>query len=219
MFHWHDGQPHLPNQLRDAAAVLASALDMYEATGEPEYLSTANELADACRTALCDTERGGFWDRRPEPSAPGRLAHPQKLITHNSVLACGLTRLHWLTDSTAHRREAERALRWFASRFQQWGHLSAGYGLAVHVALSDPVLVRIVGRPDHPTTTAMLAAAASYPAACRAVRVLDPEADRGTITQLGLPIHDSPAAYVCSGNTCLPPARSPAELKSALAHR
>lgn len=217
MFHWHDGRPHLPGQLRDAAAVLTAALDVYEASGGASYLSAARELAEASRRVLCDADRGGFWDRPPDPAAPGRLAHPQKLITHNSQMASALIRLDWIAGTAALRGDALNALRWFAGRFQQWGHLSACYGTAVHAALSDPVLVRIVGRPDHPGTAAMLHTAASHSAPCKAVQTLHPERDYAAIGELGLDVLDAPAAYVCVGKTCSPPVGSAEELRLALA--
>ncbi|MGQ9696373.1 MAG: thioredoxin domain-containing protein [Armatimonadota bacterium] len=217
MFHWHDGKPHLPNHLRDAATVIAAALDVYEATGDGTYLSAAGELADASRAVLLDPERGGFWDCPLDANAPGRLSYPQKPIVHNALIAHSLIRLYCLTEDTAYRRDAERALRWFASRFQQWGHLSAGYGLAVLAAVVDPVVVRIVGPRHHPTTSAMLYTAVRHPFACKAVRLLDPERDGAVLDKLSLSAQHTPAAYCCIGSKCLPPVFTPDDLKMALA--
>ena len=85
MFHFHDGQPHLPNQLADQTTTANTLSHSYESTGDEKYLNTAKEIMQVAETKLYDSEHGGFFDTVTDPTAPGFLSKPAKPLEENST--------------------------------------------------------------------------------------------------------------------------------------
>ena len=216
MYHFHDDQPHLPNQLIDQANAAKTLTYAYECTGEARFLKLAEELTDIAVQKLCDQQNGGFFDMVADPNAPGFLSKPAKPIEENSAMAQVLMKLCHLTGKENYRKLAERTLQRFVEIYPNYGFMAADYAIAVHAFLNEPTIVRIVGAPDRPETKALLSEVHRVYEPNKVVQVLDPQNDAERIATFGFPIPEQPAAYVCLGRVCRPPIIESKEIATEL---
>jgi uncharacterized protein YyaL (SSP411 family) len=217
MYHFRDGQPHLPDQLADQAQTVRTLLDAYEATGNSRYLRSAEELMNITVRKLCDSEHGGFFDTIVDPNAPGFLSKPAKPLDENSVAAHVLTRLYHLTGKDSYRKLGEDTLKRFVTIYPQFGFMAADYALAVDVFLNEPTTIRIAGSPYKPQTKALLTEVHRIYEPRKIIRILDPQTDQNMITALGYSITESPTAYICVGTVCTAPIVEPQQIAPELA--
>jgi len=204
--------PAVFDLLTDWAALLTAHLDEYETGLHPGALGGAVDCAVALRERLEDREQGGFWDA-PEREELGRVTKREKPIEDGSVAADALLRLAALTGDGAWRDSAVRALEGFVAEYRQWGQFAAAYASAVARALTEPLVVTVVGPADAPTEALWKVARASTDPALSLHRV-DP-ADGERLARLGYPA--ATAAYVCVGTACSAPIADPQALERELA--
>jgi uncharacterized protein YyaL (SSP411 family) len=212
MFHFHDGQPNVPNQLADQATTCNALCRAYEATGNERYLKTAEEVMQLASAKLYDKVHGGFFDTAVDPAAPGFLSKPVKPLDENSFTARVLTKLHHLTGKESYRTQAEDTLKPFEEIYPNFGFMSAEYGLAVDSFLNEPTLIQIVGATTRPETRGLLSEANSVYEPRRIIKILSPEKDAATITATGFQITDQPTAYICVGRACTAPITEPRQI-------
>ncbi len=205
MYHFNDGQPHLPDQLIDQAQTTRTLCDAYEATGDTKYLKLAEELMEFTEHNLFDTEHGGFFDTVVDPNAPGFLSKPAKPLDDNSVAARALARLYRHTGKESYRKLAEATLNRFVAIYPQFGFMAADYSLAVDALLNEPTSIRIVGARQGDQIQSFLTTAHSIYEPRKIIQILDPEEDENAITALGFQIREVPTAYVCIGTACTAP--------------
>ena len=131
MFHYHDGRPHLENQLADQVQTAKALCSAYECTGDRKFLERAGELMEIAGRKLYDAEYGAFFDTIVDPNAPGFLSKPAKPLEENSTAALVLTKLFHLTGKDVYRKQAEETLKRFAAIYPQFGFMAAEYAIAV----------------------------------------------------------------------------------------
>ncbi len=221
MHHFRRGtakEPDLPGQLSDQAYTALAYLDAYQATGRPTYLTRARILAAFALEHLFDHERGGFFSEAPRPDAPGLLRVPDKALAENAAMADVLTRLSHLTGDDDYRRAAEQTLKFFVPQYGQYSFIAAPYALAVKRFLNYPLHITIVGRADGQDAQELLAASLREYAPAKIVELVDPERDSERLSALGYPAPpDGAQAYVCVGETCLPPVTEPNQIAQGIA--
>jgi uncharacterized protein YyaL (SSP411 family) len=216
MYHFHNDQPGLPNQLADQAQTAKTLCYTYECTGEVRYLQLAEELMDTSATRLYDSEHGGFFDTVVDPEAPGFLSKPAKPLEENSVAARALIKLYNLTGKENYRRQAEDTLKRFVEIYPQFGFMGAEYAIAVDAILNEPTKVQIVGSLNKPQTKRLLAEAHRIYEPRKVIQILDPAKDTKTITALGYALTEQPTAYVCVGRVCTTPIVEPKQIAPQL---
>jgi uncharacterized protein YyaL (SSP411 family) len=216
MYHFHDGQANLPNQLADQAQMIRTLCDAYQATGDLEYLRLSEELMETTVHKLFDFEHGGFFDTVADPSAPGFLSKPAKPLDDNSVAAHALIRLNHLTGKENYRKLAEDTLKRFVEIYPQFGFMAADYALAADAFLNEPTVIRIIGRPERTQTKGFLSEAYRIYEPRKVIQILDPEREQGTITALGYQITESPTTYICVGTACTAPITEPRQIAAEL---
>jgi uncharacterized protein YyaL (SSP411 family) len=179
----------------------------------PVGLEFAADLAPHMRRRLEDPADGGFWDA-PEREELGRVTKREKPIEDGALAADALLRLAALTGDEAWRHSAVRALEGFVGEYRQWGQFAAAYASAVARALTEPLVVTIVGAGGDAGADALwnVARAATDPAL--SLHHVDPS-DRERLERLGFP--GRAAAYVCVGTACSAPIDDPAALERELA--
>jgi uncharacterized protein len=208
--------------LEDYGCVATALLDLFCATGDPEWLGPAEMLLEHALEAFAARD-GGFFDTAAHaealvarPRDPSDNASPSGL----SSLVHALLAWSALTGSGRHRQVAESALRSVqplaerAPRFTGWS-LAAAEAVA-----AGPLEVVVVGTPGEPSYDALLRAAraADSPGALIAGARPDPEASEDLPALLrgrGL-VGDRAAAYVCRGTVCDRPVTSVEDLLSVL---
>jgi hypothetical protein len=214
IFHFDAGDgPQVPDLLTDLAAYLAVVIDSYETGLHPVGLGFAIDLANHLRDRLEDREHGGFWDA-PEREELGRVTKREKPIEDGAVAAHALLRLAALTGDDAWRQSAVRALEGFVGEYRQWGQFAAAYASAVAHALTEPLVVTVVGRASDPIAAALWTVARGTTDPAASFHRVDPS-DRLRLDALGYP--DRTASYVCVGTVCSAPIDDPAALERELA--
>jgi len=216
MYHFHDGQPQLPNQLGDQAQVTRTLCDAYQATGDTKYLRLSEELMGTTVHKLFDSEHGGFFDTVVDPNAPGFLSKPAKPLDDNSVAARVLTRLYHFTGKENYRKLAEDTLKRFVEIYPQFGFMAADYALAVDAFLNEPTIIRIIGPRDKEQTVSLLAEAHRLFEPRKVIQTLDPEREESSIRALGFQITESPTAYICLGTACTAPITDASQIGAEL---
>ncbi|HZY27009.1 MAG TPA: thioredoxin domain-containing protein [Jiangellaceae bacterium] len=222
-----DGRPgRHPGVLEDHADAAEGFLALVSATGDPVWLSLAEQVLDVVLVRFAAPD-GGFYDTADDQTDQ-RLAgirRPQDPTDNatpsgRSAAAGALLTFAALTGSSAHREAAERALAGYdalvarAPRFTGWA-LAAG-----EAAASGPAEVAVVGPAHDPRTRALYLAAVRDASPGAAVVAGDPADPASSSVPLlaGRPLVDGrPAAYVCRGFVCERPVTDPAGLGDALA--
>jgi uncharacterized protein YyaL (SSP411 family) len=219
LFHFDSGDgPQLPDLLADLGAYVNELLDAYEAAvGHPEHysipLDKAIELATRMRALLEDADHGGFWDA-PEREELGRVTQREKSIEDGASAADALLRLAALTGDEQWRRSALRALEGFVGEYRQWGQFAAGYATAVARALTEPLVITVVGPAADARAEALWKVARASDDPAVSLQRVDPS-DAATVARLGYPA-DRVAAYVCVGTACSEPIGEPVALEREL---
>ncbi len=208
LYHYleENGTPQLLNQLSDLARTTAALLDAYEFTGDIVHLQRAQALADLALQTVYDAETGSFWSEPPGEENIGLLRVPDKSMNENASMADTLTRLARLTGNDKYRDAAEKALAYFASDYERYSYMAADYARAVDHFLTEPVSVHVVGAAGDARARALEWSALQVYAPDKTIQWLDPARDAARLAQLGYPPDGGqPRAYVCVGQTCLPP--------------
>jgi hypothetical protein len=223
MYHYYDwkgegveeGEPQIPGLLSDQVWMAQALLDAYEYTGEGKYLLQAEELMREVYTHWGDDE-GGFFDRVDVPNALGKLQERRKSIEENALAAEVAIRLYHLTGDEEHQRRAASALEAFVAEYQGYRYFGARYALAVNRFLRPPLSVVVVGSAEEPLTGALRRASLEGYSPHRVVHTVDPVWERERLERLGYPPDPSSVAYICFGEVCAAPAKTPSEVKATI---
>ncbi|PZF81388.1 thioredoxin domain-containing protein [Jiangella anatolica] len=212
--------------LEDYADVAEGFLTLVAVTGDPVWLSFAEQLLDVVLARFADPA-GGFFDtgsdvtdvrlaglRRPQD--PTDNATPSGW----SAAAGALLGFAAYTGSERHRSAAGEALSIYdalAARAPRF----AGWGLAVAEAwLAGPVEVAVAGAADDPRTAALHGVAlrsGSPGAVVVAGDPADPASAAVPLLRDRVLVAGAPAAYVCRGFVCALPTTDPDQLAAQLA--
>ncbi len=211
-----------PGFLDDFSFVADAALDLYEVTGDPAYVSRARSIADAMLAHFWDEGDAAFFFSPDDGEALiYRAKDPyDHAIPSGASIACKvLLRLGALVGSK-YGEPATRALERLAS-----AAIDNPFGLGQSVVLLDRLVrgsvdVVLVGTREDARTRALSAAIFAAYVPNRTVAWLDPgdPASRDACSALadGKGPRDQPVAYVCRGRTCSLPVTSAEELRALL---
>jgi len=118
--------------LTDQVHAARALLDLHDATGNPTYSMTAEELMRTALRTLWDPLGQGFFDRRPAGAdAIGLLASPLKPLAANAAAAIVLSRLSRLTGDAELQQRALQTLASQTSIYRGQGLFGAPYAMAV----------------------------------------------------------------------------------------
>jgi uncharacterized protein YyaL (SSP411 family) len=191
---------------------------LFEATGEPRYLTLAEREARAV-LARFGASDGGLYltaaDAEDAPAVRARLSHDGASPCGVGLMAEVLVRLYHLTDAEEWREAAERLISAFAGvdprQLTQSPLLLAAWDF-----LTRGGCVAIEGDNGDPLTAALAAAARRAADPALAVLPLDralwPDGPPGGRP----PPPRTPAAMLCRGQVCGMPERNPATLAASL---
>ncbi|MDD5139104.1 MAG: thioredoxin domain-containing protein [Verrucomicrobiales bacterium] len=229
LFHrWRDGERDSVQLLEAYAFLLSGVIDLYEATLEPKHLDFAIELAGAMLVKFYDAENGGFWQ-----SAAGATdlilrvkddydgAEP----SGNSVATLALLKLGAITGRKNFTVAAEKTLRLFAHRLQNFPQALPFMLHAVDFSLQEPARVVVAGDPglfhfdltgDDTISSKALALLHAAHSVYRPNKIV--LGSTGAVEEFArtLPAKDGAVVYLCTGNVCQPPTDDPAKLKEML---
>jgi uncharacterized protein len=217
LFHrWRDGERDNVQLLEAYAFLLSGVIDLYEATLEPEHLDFAVELADSAFAKFYDAENGGFWQSaadskdlilRVKDDYDG--AEP----SGNSVATLSLLKLGSITGRKNFTEAAEKTLRLFAHRLQNFPQAMPFMLCALDFSLQEPKRAVVVGNPDSKKFQELLRATHSVFQPNKIV-----SGNSGAVEEFArtLPAKNEATIYLCAGNSCQPPTNESADLKKLL---
>jgi uncharacterized protein YyaL (SSP411 family) len=212
---WKSGEAKLNAYIEDHANIADGLIEVYRATGRPEYLLNARDLAERMITNFWDEDGGGFFFTSSD--------HEQLVVrtkdlfdnatpSGNSVAADVLLRLSRYFADDRYERFAVAVLRLSASQIRRYPQ---GFGRAlsaVDLFLSAKREVVVAGpsgndlsRWIYSTYLPNLVFAALPGAPAEEIPLLTGRTTDGM-----------PAAYVCENHVCARPVTSVDELKDQL---
>jgi len=217
LFHrWRDGERDNVQLLEGYAFLLSGVIEIYEATLAPKHLDFAIELAGAMIARFYDAENGGFWQSakdakdlilRVKDDYDG--AEP----SGNSVATLALLKLGAITGRKDFTEAAEKTLRLFAHRLQNFPQAMPFMLHALDFSLQEPKRVVIAGGNNSPIFQDLLHAAHS---------VYQPDkivlGNTGAVEEFArtLPAKTGPMVYLCTGQSCQPPTNDVAKVREML---
>ena len=216
LFHrWRDGESDNAQLLEDYAFLLSGVIELYEATLEPAHLDFAVELTGAMLDKFFDEKNGGFWQSAGSKDLILRLkddydgAEP----SGNSVAALSLFKLGAITGDKKLTQAAERTLRLYADRLQNFPQAMPFMLQALDFSLQEPARVVMAGERDSPKFHELLHAAHSVYQPNKIVLGNTGAVDEFSKT---LPTRGEATAYICHGNTCQPPTDDAVTLRETI---
>ena len=151
--------------LRSQAQFGQALLDLYQATGQSHWLTTARELADAMLSQLYDEKQGGFFATSLDDTA--RLIAPRKPLEDNAMAASFFYSLYVLSKETRYQPVAEATMRAVATPaiLEREGKMTGKTALALETLTAAYVEFSVVGDPTAAGTLALFKAglAATHP--------------------------------------------------------
>ena len=220
---YREGEARHDAYLTDYANLLASLVDLYEATFDPIWVQEAGALADLMKDLFWDPERSGFFltARDHEPLiARTRESNDGATPAGVSTAALALPRLAALTGDDGLGKLAEDLLRLYRDSLERFPTAFGMMLCALDQHLAGPRQVVLAGRRDDPRLRPFhLALRASYQPNTL-VALADPSDKKAAATIPLLrdkrPVGDEPAAYLCERGTCKPPVTSADALRELL---
>ncbi len=148
---YREGETAIPGYLDDYAFLLWGLVELYEATGNPEFLKKALLLVQRTEEHFWDAQSGGFYFTsdfgedllvRKKESADGAIP------SGNAVMAYNLLRLARLTGDSHYEERANQCFQVFADPIRHSPTFHAFWLMALEFAYS-PGLEVVVVDPVH----------------------------------------------------------------------
>src|ERR1700760_4822369 len=225
-----EGGPCIPGVLDDYALLVHACLDAWERTLELRYYHAAEMLAARMVRDFYDATGGGFFDTAAQPDAIRAPSARRKPLQDtptpagNPTGAAALVRLEALNGDPKLREIAEDTLEAFAGIAEHFGLYAGSYGLALERLLTPSQQVVVVGEDDladELESEARVGYAVNKTVLRTSAEVLRagtlPPLLRETLTQLPQLQERASFVVLCQGTHCLPPMRTVAELRTAMA--
>jgi hypothetical protein len=227
-----EGGPRIRGVLDDYALLVHACLDAWDRTLELRYYHAAEMLAVRMVRDFYDATGGGFFDTAAQPDAIGALSARRKPLQDtptpagNPTAAAALVRLEALNGDAKLREIAEDTLEAFAGIVEHFGLYAGSYGLALERLLTPSQQVVVVGEDDladELESEARMGYAVNKTVLRISAEVLRagalPPLLRETLTQLPQLQERGSFVVLCQGTHCLPPMRTVAELRAAMAKK
>jgi uncharacterized protein YyaL (SSP411 family) len=207
-----DGRISGPGFVDDHANVAHGLVELHVATGDPRWLLEARRIADVAIELFADDERGGYFlspRDGEELAARSKDLDDDPTPSGNSMMASVLVRLGRIWGDEALVERGEGVLRLLAPAMERVPRAFSWALCALHLHLSPPRELAIVG--DVRSDVAQAALAGFDPATVVAVGPAD---DVPLLAGKGL-VDGQPAVYVCERFACRAPVTRPEELLAA----
>jgi uncharacterized protein len=214
------GQAAIEGYAEDYAYLIFGLLELFAASGSPEWLEWSIELQRRQDELFWDATGGGWFSTTGrDPSVLIRMkedydgAEPSA----SSVGVSNMLSLAHLTGDESFRSRADAVFRAFAARLVTQGRTLPMMAASLSTALAAPEQIVVVGAESSDTDALWRAAHRRYRPFAQIVRVEPGESQRrlaalmpwvGSMT----PQNGKPAAYVCRNFACSAPTTDPEAL-------
>ncbi len=214
---YNSGQARHNAYLDDYAFLIAALLDLYEATGNSDWLREAVELEQVLEEHYQDEQNGGFFmtsDDHEKLLAREKPSYDGAEPSGNSVAVMNLVRLHEFTTEDRYRETAAQALRAFDPILKKSPAALSEMLLALDFHLDTPKEVIIVTPESRGQAEPFLVQLRQTFLPNRILAVVSEPELSGHAKLLPLiegkrAIKGKPTAYVCEKRVCELPTSDP----------
>jgi uncharacterized protein YyaL (SSP411 family) len=200
--------------LGDTLAMGQAFLDLYAATGNRDWLTSAAKAGDFVATFR--DEAGGFLTSKTPEGKTGVFAKPAKLIDDQVQVARFMNLLNRYYGNEGYREQASHAMRYLSSASAEMARPLPGILLADEELAIEPTHMTIVGSRDDPRAQALHALARALPARYKRLEWLDPREGKLPNPDVEYPDLGEPAAFACSNRICSFPSFNAEELQATV---
>jgi len=214
------GQAAIDGYAEDYACLIFGVLELFQASGDPQWLAWARDLQARQDELFWDSESGGWFSTTgADPSVLVRMkedydgAEPAP----TSVSAMNLLTLAHLTGERAYTDRAMEAIASFGGRLEDQGRAVPFMAAALSMSVAEGEQIVILGPRDEGATMALWVAAHKTYRPFAVVTRIDPKDQTALaehmpwIAQMKM-IDGKPTVYVCRGFACDAPSTDPAAL-------
>lgn len=200
--------------LGDTLAMGQAFLDLYAATGNRDWLTSAAKAGDFVATFR--DEAGGVLTSKTSEGKTGVLAKPAKLIDDQVQVARFMNLLNRYYGTEAYREQAAHAMRYLASASVEMMRPLPGVLLADEELAVEPTHMTIVGGKDDRRAQSLHALARALPARYKRLEWLDLREGKLPNPDVEYPDLGEPAAFACSNRICSFPSFNAEELQATV---
>ncbi|HUQ89802.1 MAG TPA: thioredoxin domain-containing protein [Vicinamibacterales bacterium] len=217
---YRSGHAAIDGYAEDYAFLIFGILELFQASGDPQWLSWVRELQARQDELFWDAESGGWFSTTGnDPSVLVRMkedydgAEPSP----TSASALNLLTLAHLTGESVYAERAMTAIASFGGRLQEQGRAVPLMAAALSMSIAEGEQIVIVGPRASADTTALWTAANKKYRPFAVITRVDP-ADQAALAAhmpwiADMKMIDGKAtAYVCRGFVCDAPSTNPAAL-------
>ncbi len=198
----------------DTLAMGQAFLDLYAATGNRDWLTSAAKAGDFVATFR--DEAGGFLTSRKSEAKTGVFARPAKLLDDQVQVARFMNMLNRYFGNEAYREQASHAMRYLASASAELVRPLPGVLLADEELAIEPTHMTIVGHKEDARAQALHAVARALPARYKRLEWLDLREGKLPNPDVEYPDLGEPAAFACSNRICSFPSFNAEELAATV---
>lgn len=217
---YRDGEAAIEATLSDYAFMTDAAIELYEATFDPQWLTAALDMTRIMRDQFEDSPEGGFFLTAKEGEK--LLVRPKEIYdgavpSGNSVALLNLLRLHRFTGNEDLRRSADRLIQTFASAVEADPTGYTQFLIAFDFAVGPSSEIVLAGSLQDPFLEGVLKEI-HLRFMPNKIIILQNEAMRKIapfIKEQGL-VHGKPAVTICRNHACQLPVTEMAQLRKAL---
>jgi len=214
------GDAAIEGYAEDYAYLIFGILELFQASGDAQWLSWARELQARQDELFWDGDSGGWFSTTGnDPSVLVRMkedydgAEPAP----TSVSAMNLLTLAHLTGESAYAARAQEAINAFGGRLEDMGRAVPFMAAALETAVTEGEQIVIIGTRGSSDTNAMWLAAHKKYRPFAVVTLVDPSQQSALAGHMpwmaGMTMVDGKATvYVCRGFACDAPSTDPAVL-------
>jgi len=222
---YRDGQARYPGTLEDYAFFSWGLVELYQASGEPQWLAEAVALTDQMIQRFWDEQGGGLFLRSKDDEpliVSSKELYDGATPSGNSVAALVLLKVGRLTANERFESHGRRLLETFAQTVDQHPFAYPQLLTALDFALGPTQEIVVAGDPQDPQTIRMLQAVHErfLPRAVLAFHGPDQEGKAiealVPYIQAQQPLNGKPTAYVCENYVCKLPVTTLEQLERLL---
>jgi uncharacterized protein YyaL (SSP411 family) len=200
--------------LGDTLAMGQAFLDLYAATGDRDWLTSAAKAGDFAATFR--DEAGGFFTSKTSEAKTGVFAKPAKLIDDQVQLVRFMNMLNRYFGDDAFREQASHAMRYLASAAAEMTRPLPGVLLADEELALEPTHITVAGHKDDARAQSLHTLARALPARYKRLEWLDPREGKLPNSDVEYPDLGEPAAFACSNRICSFPSFNAEELQATV---
>jgi uncharacterized protein YyaL (SSP411 family) len=200
--------------LGDTLAMGQAFLDLYAATGNREWLTSAAKAGDFVATFRDDA--GGFFTSKTSEAKTGVFAKPAKLMDDQVQVVRLFNLLNRYFGDDGYREQASHAMRYLASAAAETARPLPGVLLADEELAVEPTHITIVGHKNDARAKSLHALARALPARYKRLEWLDLREGKLPNPDVEYPDLGEPAAFACSNRICSFPSFNAEELQATV---